>query len=165
MTSEQSALNRLALSRERLRQALDDASTPRHEWVHQPAHHAAHARGDERSTGSVAHFVIEAVRGVWSMLPLHDATDAAARAARAALRPTAQRHPLGLMLGALLMGGLLVWSRPWRWLLGPALSTAWMPQLLLWAITQRPIRSWPSVAASPAQPRRSAASQPQATPP
>jgi len=118
MTSEQSALHRMALSRERLRQALDDASTPPFE-----------------------------------------------SAARAALRPTAQRHPLGLMLGALLMGGLLVWSRPWRWLLGPALSAGWMPQLLLWAITQRPIRSWPSVVASPAQPRRSAAARPVATPP
>jgi len=165
MTAEHSALVRLTLSRERLRQALGDASVPRHESVNQPASPSADAGSDTASTGSVAHLLIEAVRDVWSMLPLHDAVDAAAEVARSALRPTAQRHPVGLVLGALLMGGLLVWSRPWRWLLRPALSAAWMPQLLLWAVTQRPIRSWTSVVAALAPPRRPAAAQPSPTPP
>jgi hypothetical protein len=159
MTTEHSALVRLALSRERLRQALGATSGPPHESVNRPANRSAHGRADP-SAESVAHLLVEAVRGVWSMLPLHDAVDAAGRVARSALRPTAQRHPLGLMLGALLMGGLLVWSRPWRWLLRPALSAAWMPRLLLWAVTQRPIPSWPSVVAPLAQPRRPPADQP-----
>jgi hypothetical protein len=163
MTTEHSALVRLTLSRERLRQALGDASTPRHESVKQPASQSTDACSDTPSTGSVAHLLIEAVRGVWSLPPLHDAVDAAAGAARSALRPTAQRHPAGLVVGALLMGGLLVWSRPWRWMLRPVLAAAWMPQLLLWAVTQRPIRSWTSLLTALAQPRRAATTRPAPT--
>ena len=163
-TTEHSALVRLTLSRERLRQALGDASTPRSESVNQSANQSTDARGDTPSTASMAHLLIEAMSNVWSLLPLHDAADAAAGVARSALRPTAQRHPVGLVVGALLMGGLLVWSRPWRWLLRPVLAAAWMPQLLLWAVTQRPIQSWTSLLTALAQPRRAATTRPAPTP-
>ena len=42
-------------------------------------------------------------------------------AARRALQPLADRHPLPLVGVAIAAGGLLIWMRPWRGLLQPAL--------------------------------------------
>ena len=42
-------------------------------------------------------------------------------AARRALATLADRHPLPLLGGALVAGGLVVWMRPWRGVLRPAL--------------------------------------------
>jgi hypothetical protein len=162
MRPEHLALIRLALSRERLRQALCDAAAPSHESAPQSA--AARSIAGAPSAGSLTVLLIDVVRSVWATRPLRHAADAVAEVARCALRPTARRHPLGLMLGALLMGGLLVWARPWRWLLKPALAAAWMPQLLVWTLTQMPIQSWTSALASPAQPPRTPAQAPASSP-
>jgi len=53
----------------------------------------------------------------------------AARTADAVVSPVVQRHPLGMTLGAALVGGLLVWSRPWQWTLGSAVVAGWLPRL------------------------------------
>jgi len=42
-------------------------------------------------------------------------------AARRALQTLADRHPLPLLGMAIAAGGLLMWTRPWRGLLRPAL--------------------------------------------
>lgn len=54
----------------------------------------------------------------------------AARAADAVVSPIVQRHPLRMTLGAAVVGGLLVWSRPWQWTLGSALLAGWLPRLV-----------------------------------
>ena len=46
---------------------------------------------------------------------------AAQIAARRTVETLADRHPLGLVGMAIAAGGLLVWMRPWRGLLRPAL--------------------------------------------
>jgi hypothetical protein len=114
--STDSALARLALSRERLRQAL--------------AEDTAAAMPESRR-------------------PLGNIIGAAHQIGRVALRPLAQRHPLGLMVGALLAGGLLAWGRPWRWPLKPALLAAWWPQLLMAALAQATAQPGLSASASP----------------
>jgi len=54
----------------------------------------------------------------------------AARTADAVVNPMVQRHPVRMTLGAALLGGLLVWSRPWQWTLGSALLAGWLPRLV-----------------------------------
>jgi hypothetical protein len=59
----------------------------------------------------------------WAKHPYRLAVFAVTDLAKAAVLPTAQRHPLVLVAGAFAVGGLLAWSRPWR-LLTPALLMA-----------------------------------------
>lgn len=62
----------------------------------------------------------------------------AATTADAVLEPVAQRHPWRLVLGAAALGGLLAWSRPWRWVVVPALFAGLVPQLLSAALRAPP---------------------------
>ena len=78
----------------------------------------------------------------WAQHPWRVAAQVAAAALEAALAPTARRHPLGLVAGAFLAGGLLVWLKPWRALSTPALLGAVLPQILAQAAAQTPQRSW-----------------------
>jgi hypothetical protein len=61
--------------------------------------------------------------------PLGLAGVLAARTADAFVGPIVQRHPVRMTLGAIVVGGLLVWSRPWRWTLGSALLAGLLPRL------------------------------------
>jgi hypothetical protein len=46
------------------------------------------------------------------------------------LRPMAQQHPGRLVLSVFVLSALLVWRRPWRRLVSPALVLALLPPLL-----------------------------------
>lgn len=74
----------------------------------------------------------------WARHPLRIAAQLAAATAVVVLRPVARRHPRTLLVGVAVMGGLLMWSRPWRWLLKPALFTEWLPQLAAKALANKP---------------------------
>lgn len=112
------ASERLAASRERLRVGLQAkgaaAGAP-------PAPGSAPAWLAPLLANPAAALAFRAVQAWWSGHPLHALGQGAAAAADATLRPVARRHPIALVLGAGLLGGLLVWSRPWRWLPSPAL--------------------------------------------
>lgn len=117
MTPQSDTCERLAASRERLRQAMQMAST---------------GSGDGGGTG--ADSVLGSLAGDvlatwWSKQPLHTAWLMAADAANALARPVAQRHPYALVLGAAGLGGLLVLVRPWRWISIPALVYKVLSQL------------------------------------
>lgn len=94
--------------------------------------------------GSGADLAAEALQGWWTRHPLRVGGEAAIGVANAVLRPVAQRHPLGLVAGAVLVGGLLAWSRPWRWAVRPGLVTGLCQQLVHEAVA----RSWPQGLAS-----------------
>ena len=96
MDLETQACEKLAQSRARLRQ------------------HMLARRAPQRS-------VAETVGSWWTHHPLRLAASVAAEGVGAIARPLAQRHALLLVLGATLAGGLLVRSRPWRWIVKPAL--------------------------------------------
>ncbi len=117
------ACERLARSRERLQLAL----------LAQPARPAGAAKdllgrplADWRDGfKSIPGFglLLELATGWWARHPYRLVTSVVSDVASAAVLPTAQRHPVGLVTGAFLVGGLLAWSRPWR-LLTPALFAA-----------------------------------------
>jgi hypothetical protein len=58
-----------------------------------------------------------------------------------------------LVLGALVLGGMLAWSRPWRWILKPALFAGLMAQLSAKLMAQVPLQSWMSLLTAFAQGR------------
>ncbi|MCR5881480.1 hypothetical protein LRS03_00795 [Rhizobacter sp. J219] len=134
------AVERLALTRQRLRVALHELSAP------------PDASQDEGPsvlmTALMAipgvNVVVDAVRNWWSQHPLHLATLVAGNSARSAMAPLARRSPYGLILAAAAIGGLLYWIKPWRGLLKPALLAGILPHLVSRAMEHVPIESWVS---------------------
>jgi hypothetical protein len=128
-------VERLAVSREHLRVALGgeqgrsgaDNVDPSAEAPTDPGRKTGFE--DLRSLPG-ARLVIEAIGLWWNRHPLRATSLLAAEAAKAVVAPLAQRHPLLLVAGALVAGGLLARSRPWRWGFGSALFAGMLPQLL-----------------------------------
>ncbi len=117
-TEHESAVQRLAQSRLRLQKAWRRSHRPDHE--DEPSH--------DGSSPSLFSLLASAGSRWWRRHPLRLpgalAARVAAPAARAALAPTAQQHPLGLLAAAAGVGALLVLTRPWRWLPRAAVSSA-----------------------------------------
>lgn len=136
------AAERLEISRARMRRAM--RSPP-----------SAHARGTTTGTADPAmswikslrtfpgaSVVIDAVQAWWLHHPVRMASMVAAEAATTLARPMAQRHPLQLVFCAFVVGALFSWSRPWRWIVKPALFAGLLPQLLSKVMTVVPPRTW-----------------------
>ena len=143
-----SPFDRLTLSRERLREAMRDTTAQRSSSRSPSAGIAATAWLDSLKAIPGAGVVVDAVRSWWAQHPLRVACMVAADATKSVLQPMAQKNPLALVLGALVLGGLLAWSRPWRWLIKPALFAGLLPQLVSKALAHVPSRSWLSVLTS-----------------
>lgn len=131
---------RLAASRERLRLALAAMPAPVA---------AGHRAGPVppwiealKSSNPGAAGAIDAVSIWWDQHPLRLGLTAAGAAISALIQPVARRHPFALLLGAGLLGGLLVCVRPWRWRLPPAILEGLLPGLAAHAVTHAPIQSW-----------------------
>ena len=166
VTASTTPAERLALSRECLRQAMRNTSAPRRGTTEGRATGAGTDWLHSLKSIPGSSVVIEAVSSWWAQHPLRVAGMVAADAANAVVRPVAQRHPLGLVLAALVLGGVLAWSRPWRWILTPALFAGLLPQLVSKAMALVPPRSWMAVLDSlmQEQSRRPAESQPTGEP-
>jgi hypothetical protein len=138
------AVERLALSRERLRSTMMPA----------PQKAASQAFGSS-SVGSFtanlaervkelpgATMVIEAMRTWWAQHPLRTATLVAGEASRKFAAPLAERNPVALIAGAVVVGALVAWTRPWRWILRPALFAGLLPAVASRFMRQLPLESW-----------------------
>lgn len=137
-----SASQRLNESRARLRQVLYDH---------------AHPPAPRRSQGSLTRWldnlqakpgiggVLHALRQWWDHHPVRAAGAVAVQATEVVVRPVAQRHPLVLLGGAVVVGAMLAWSRPWRRVLTPALVAGLLPQFARSALTQVPGTAWMSL--------------------
>lgn len=136
-------LQRLALSRQRLRLAL----AVQRGGGDRPA---APATGASDAWSAIPGIggLFDTARGWWAGFPLRPALTLAAQAVQMSVAPLAQRHPLALVSAALVAGSLFAWSRPWRWLLSPALLAGLMPQLLTTAMARVPGPAWLAVLAS-----------------
>ena len=143
------AVERLAMSRERMRQSMR-AVMPRHKEAHLPGELPAWL--DKLKSIPGVSLVVDAVQSWWSRHPLRVATLVATDASKTLIRPFAQRHPIGLVVGALVVGGLLAWARPWRGYLKPALFVGLLPQLASKVMAQIPIESLMAVLTTLTQP-------------
>ena len=134
-----SAAERVALSREHLRQALHDAAAPRRPAI-DPLTGAPMSVPwlDRLKAIPGAGIAIDAIGLWWSRHPARLAVSVASHSAETLLRPIAQRHPLTLVAAAFAVGAVLAWSRPWRWALKPAVFAGLLPQLLMSALKDAP---------------------------
>lgn len=153
MSAELTASDRLVLSRERLRQAMRDIVAPPDRAAKQRTGGSAVGLERLKSTPG-ASVVVEAVSRWWEQHPLRIAGMLAADLVKAVIQPVARRNPLGLVLGAAVLGGLLVWVRPWRWIPKPVLFAGLLPQLVSTVMAQVPPRSWMAVLTSLVQQQR-----------
>lgn len=123
-TAQSSACERLAQSRECLRQALGQTDTPARAEPHgAPGSRALPWLSHLKTTPETC-FLVDLVQAWWQKQPLGLAMTLVAQAASELLQPTAQRHPYGLVAGAAALGAVMVLVRPWRWLSAPTVLAA-----------------------------------------
>ena len=141
MTAIASSIGRIELSRARLRLAMTPPPLPA------PGTPVSYVQTllDRIQAVPTVRLVIDTLRGWWVQHPLHAVALVAGEASNAVAKPLAQRHPLGIVLAAALIGAALAWSRPWRWILKPALFAGLLPQLVSRVVTTLPIESWVNV--------------------
>lgn len=130
MIPPQTPVERLRQSRERLRHALAGTSEAT-AGGGTAAGAAPSAWWNELRGLPGAGIVFDAVQQWWARHPLRVTTLVAVNAAQAVIRPLAHSHPLALVTGAFVVGGLLAWRRPWGWIFQPALFAGLLPQLLI----------------------------------
>jgi hypothetical protein len=114
MSSQPDACERLAQSREHLRQALQQVSI-------------SSSDGDGSGTDGL---LSDVLANWWGKQPLRLVLQLALEAAKVLMQPVARRHPYKLVLGAAAAGGLLVLLRPWRWTSTRALAAGLLPQIM-----------------------------------
>ncbi len=151
-----SACERLELSRQRLKQALQADAAGAGQRPGQGGA-APGAQSDAQSgAGNAPHSpwlaglrstpgrsaLLDALLAWWGYHPMRMYGVLASRAAETLARPVASRHPYGLVLSAAVIGALLVWSRPWRWIVKPALFAGLLPVLARATLRQMPLHAW-----------------------
>ena len=86
--------------------------------------------------------VIESIEHWWAEHPLHVAGTLAEEASRRYVGPIARDNPVAVLIGSAVFGALLVASKPWRWLLRPALFVGLVPQIATHALKRMPLDAW-----------------------
>ena len=142
--SQPTALERLAISRQRLRESMrPDPQSPDQQGSDEPPAWLNALKG----IPGIA-VVVEAVQSWWNQHPMRVAGLVAADASKTFLRPIIQRNPIALVVGAVVVGGLLAWVRPWRGLLKPAIFAGLVPHLVSRLVANVPTESWMSAFAT-----------------
>lgn len=124
---------RLEASRGRIRQALAEAAGPGDRTAG-----ASSAWREELRSLPGAELLLGLLDQWWSQHPLRTACLAATAVLHAAVEPLVRRHPLRSLIGALLLGGMLVWLRPWRWVIVTTLLAGLLQRLVVGAVRAAP---------------------------
>ncbi|OYU00464.1 MAG: hypothetical protein CFE40_04000 [Burkholderiales bacterium PBB1] len=75
--------------------------------------------------------LISEAAGWWADHPLRAVAELFARPSGRTTEPLTQRHPWAMLIGAAAVGGLLMWTRPWRFaLLRRAVYSGLLPQVV-----------------------------------
>ena len=135
------ANQRLTQSRQRLQIAVAEAIDAKRPQVG-TAGHAPPAWLHQLQSIPGVGTVLQALTLWWAKHPLHAVSATALDAANSVAKPVAARHPVPMLLAAAALGGVLVWSRPWRWILKPALFAGLVARVSSKLITQVPMQSW-----------------------
>lgn len=134
---------RLTLSRERLRQAMGRSSGRGEAGSADGKHSSAHGIVEMLKLSMPnAGLVIDAIAQWWAGHPLQSKGNMAEGIADELLRPLAKRNPIALVAGAVAVGALVAWMRPWRWALKPNVLHTWGPALLSSAIASSAVQGW-----------------------
>ena len=113
-----------------------------------------------------AALVLESIQHWWAEHPLHAAGAIAEEASRRYVAPIARKNPVAVVIGGAVFGALFVASKPWRWLLRPALFVGLVPQIAAHALKRMPLDSWLQMLAAVSGKRAAApAKEPAAAPP
>jgi hypothetical protein len=142
------ASERLVLSRERLCQAIREHASPNSGLSKSAQGTSASTWFDALKSIPGAPVLLQALTAWWAVHPLRVVCMSTAGAVKTVIQPLAQRHPIGLVAGAVVVGVLFVRSHPWRWLFKPALFAGLLPQILAAAAAQVPPQSWINVLTS-----------------
>jgi hypothetical protein len=137
-------VERLALSRERLRVALAENAAYRSAGAMAPGSGLLDIL---KTAVPGASLLIDALgpafKQWWARHPLQSSSAVARDVVRTVLRPVAQRHPVALATGAVVLGSVLLWSRPWRWAFRPRnLLVTVGPALLSSVLASAAVQSW-----------------------
>lgn len=155
-------LERLTITRERLRQALAAPVAAREAETLPPGWRTVWLDNLHRIPAAQA--ALDALQSWWAHHPWRVPALMAGDASQAMLRPVAKRHPMALVLGAVVFGAMLVWSGPGRRLLRPALLLGLLPRLIGRTLSRMPMTSWMAVLASLTKPVASASAPSGAAP-
>ena len=98
----------------------------------------------------------------WQQHPLNRAVSMAWDAANAVAKPMAQRNPIPMALAAVAVGAVLAYSRPWRWILKPALFAGLLAKVSAKLVSEVPLQSWMSLVTAALHGRTQGASAPPA---
>lgn len=148
---EPTAAERLARSRDEIRQAIAELSAP------PPRLAALQAGGAGASTLDTLldkvmtlpgiDIVVDTAQSWWRHHPWRAVGMVAADAGRVAAAPIARRHPVALVLGAALFGAVLLRWGPWRWVAKRTLLAGFVPRLTTRIAATVPLESWLSALA------------------
>ena len=135
---ELTASERLTQSRERMSYWLTDDDRE----ARANGHVNAGERHAEQPT-SVGGIVREVISDWWAEHPLHASATLAFKASRTAIVPLVRQHPVAVLGIAAVVGAVIIWARPWRWLLRPALVAGVASQLAARTIARMATASKP----------------------
>lgn len=135
-----SPLSRLALSRGRLRQALQELQAAQEPAA--AAHSGRPAWWEALRAEPGTRVLLDTLAAWWAQQPWHKATAMLAESAKHLLRPMAQRNPVALVVGAATIGAALVLFKPWRWISVPTLAAGLLPALVTKVLSQLRPLSW-----------------------
>ena len=159
MTDTDTLVARLQLSRAHLREVMHKHGAPRSPATATGDHGRIWGWMNQLKTQPAAGVVLDTLGNWWSQHPLRVIGLVAMEAARMTARPIGQRHPFALVAAAFVRGGLFVWTRPWRWILKPALLASLLPQLIRRTIAHTSSRSWLAMLSALTQKPRASSSQ------
>ena len=89
-----------------------------------------------------ASLLIDALSQWWTRYTAQGTGQTVVSVADTIIKPLAKRYPLLVVAGAVAIGGVLAWSRPWRWAFKPPLLAVWGPALVSGALASGTLQAW-----------------------